>query len=219
MDHSLEGTSGTHPAAWVHSATVFASQSSSSSHTRTQRPTQTYRLSPQTEEGIKAAVTSAMPEPSPRITRWTIYKTIARWVSLTICAAIAVGETFAAIFDRGYIDTVFGISWVSVTTFEEVPRKAYCVLTAAAGRTDWRLGRLACCKITQTLSYRIGIRAAYWRRGPHRGVWSFSICWFYVLHQHQLLASGPLKRQHTGARHIHPDVCLCLPPIGQMLFR
>lgn len=50
---------------------------------------------------------------SPQTTRnWLIAKKVLRWVSLTICAMMVVGETVLAIFDGAYADTALGICLV-----------------------------------------------------------------------------------------------------------
>ncbi|RYP83656.1 hypothetical protein DL770_005349 [Monosporascus sp. CRB-9-2] len=97
------------------------------------------RLSPQIEEDIKAAVLEAALSQSPtsnhqqgrnkgrkngrdkrrrpdgrkeslKTTRnWLIAKKVLRWVSLTICALMVVGEAVLAIFDGAYADTALGI--------------------------------------------------------------------------------------------------------------
>ncbi|RYP64345.1 hypothetical protein DL771_008790 [Monosporascus sp. 5C6A] len=97
------------------------------------------RLSPQVEEDIKAALLEAALAQSPtsnhqqgrnsgkkngrdkrrrpdgrkeslKTTRnWLIAKKVLRWVSLTICALMVVGEAVLAIFDGAYADTALGI--------------------------------------------------------------------------------------------------------------
>ncbi|KAH8203801.1 hypothetical protein TruAng_001978 [Truncatella angustata] len=81
------------------------------SDTNKQSSTQSYRLSPQTEDGIKAAVTAAMPAQNLDPIRWMIYKSMLRGTSLTLCILIVVGELLVAIlsWDRGAIDTATGI--------------------------------------------------------------------------------------------------------------
>lgn len=50
---------------------------------------------------------------SPQTTRnWLIAKKVLRWVSLTICAMMVVGEAVLAIFDGAYADTALGICLV-----------------------------------------------------------------------------------------------------------
>ena len=52
---------------------------------------------------------------SLRTTRnWLIAKKVLRWVSLTICGLMVVGETILAIFDGAYADTALGTSLVCV---------------------------------------------------------------------------------------------------------
>ncbi|KAM0813445.1 hypothetical protein AB5N19_13439 [Seiridium cardinale] len=76
-----------------------------------QSSTQSYRLSPQAEEGIKAAVAATIPAKGAGAARWAIYKNILRWASLIISAAVIIAESFVAIFDGGHLDTFFSIPW------------------------------------------------------------------------------------------------------------
>ncbi|KAK6075333.1 hypothetical protein SCUP234_07779 [Seiridium cupressi] len=76
-----------------------------------QSSTQSYRLSPQAEEGIKAAVAATIPAKAAGAARWAIYKNILRWASLIISAAVIIAESLVAIFDERYLDTFFSIPW------------------------------------------------------------------------------------------------------------
>lgn len=52
---------------------------------------------------------------SPQTTRnWLIAKKVLRWVSLTICGMMVVGEAVLAIFNGAYADTTVGICLVCV---------------------------------------------------------------------------------------------------------
>ncbi|KAK8017635.1 hypothetical protein PG993_013961 [Apiospora rasikravindrae] len=84
---------------------------------------QTFHLTPQMEEGIKAAVAATNPGPSapPRKKRssWTMAKYFLRCATLFACVGMIIAEVIVAITQRAELDTAISVIWCGTQSWPQ----------------------------------------------------------------------------------------------------
>ncbi|KAK7966149.1 uncharacterized protein PG986_000426 [Apiospora aurea] len=81
---------------------------------------QTFQLTPQMEEGIKAAVAATNPglpaPPRKKRSSWTMAKYFLRCATLIACVGMIIAEVIVAITQRAELDTAISVIWRSEST-------------------------------------------------------------------------------------------------------
>ena len=113
---------------------------------------------------------------SPRTTRnWLIAKKVLRWVSLTICGLMVVGETILAIFDGAYADTALGTSLVC-TPFTSSLNDFLIPLLRYDNLCDTPRAAVGHKILGEALESRMRIKYGVWLKRPARC--SYLVCSF-----------------------------------------
>ena len=112
MASTLASSAGPSNAASAPNVTMVAP-----AHTHGQiPPSQTFQLTPEMEEGIKAAVAATNPRPAPRPSKkgspWTTAKYFLRCATLIAGVGIILAEVIVAIVQGADMDTGIGAIWV-----------------------------------------------------------------------------------------------------------
>ncbi|KAK8001819.1 hypothetical protein PG991_014041 [Apiospora marii] len=117
MASTLASTAGPSNAVSAPNVTVVAP-----AHTHEQMPpSQTFQLTPEMEEGIKAAVAATNPRPAPRPSKkgspWITAKYFLRGATLIAGVGIILAEVIVAIVQGADMDTGIGAIWVKRHSF------------------------------------------------------------------------------------------------------
>ncbi|KAK8110564.1 uncharacterized protein PG998_007021 [Apiospora kogelbergensis] len=89
---------------------------------------QTFHLTPEMEEGIKAALAATNPDPASRSRKekknrsaWNLAKYFLRYTILLVSVGIVVAEFIIAMTQTANLDTALGVVWVRTPFFTTFP--------------------------------------------------------------------------------------------------